>query len=691
MSYKNQQWIDSRFRSLAERKEDNRILSFIEKCDIPPQEMISFIRNTAPDALIYRISKSCRQRFSQTGNVVWKEAIDEADKRKARQGNRWALLNLLQSCLGKIQKENRDETRFLYLSEALGYARSFIEAFAHNDERGILSAQPYSILSAFLVHTAQSGEMRYTLQQIRAWRNAGLLSGHNGLLALSLPDLSDDEITGLSDEQLFAKTGVNTAYARHHLSNRLVRKEYWRSVRQGNQVKALTLAQYYYERKDYKTSFSLLRIIKDEPLQSAKSELLGLMYFYGLSVPKDFGKARSHLEGCLNDTIDPNPELVHALGEIYESTVSIKRAMELYKTILDNPHVLNNPFYEKITERFIWLERVYGLPDRVRMTVNITSRHRKCEFSVKIPAFCCVTVNWEKTKRISAAKIKSGDQYITFRHTYSSPGIYEINIEAQPLNAIESIEFSKYKNQLVDIRFERCKGLKQISLTGQSLPRLKLADSPYLIGLICRNNHIRYLDVRNAPMLNYLDCSYNPVEKVFGLPQTSIKYICMRGTKINRDEISRLLKLNDGKLCNSFLSDKTVKSDMRLEHYFRVTTWQQIRKYLKVNFSFYYWHNYTQCEKAYHVLKEMSQTPNSTPYKHGYLSVFDEYVSDDNIIRSEEFFLKEQIWSVSLATHVRAWRNRQPWMRYKPCCPAYFVCCCLVNMIENENEMKKYL
>ena len=66
----------------------------------------------------------------------------------------------------------------------------------------------------------------------------------------------------------------------------------------------------------------------------------------------------------------------------------------------------------------------------------------------------------------------------------------------------------------------------------------------------------------------------------------------------------------------------------------------------------------------------------------------DDYVSEDLIVGHEEFFLEKEPWNISLATQVKDMYRKEPWMRCEVTPPEYYVACCLVNMIRNENEMK---
>ena len=157
---------------------------------------------------------------------------------------------------------------------------------------------------------------------------------------------------------------------------------------------------------------------------------------------------------------------------------------------------------------------------------------------------------------------------------------------------------------------------------------------------------------------------------------------------LNRKLLADKLHFNRGTFCNALDYDSLESLDMRLEYYFRCTTWDKTKKFLRTKLSHYYCHALTKCEYAFRKLKEMSQKNNRTPYSKGVLEMWNDYVSDDTIVGHEEFFLEKEPWSVSLATKVRDMYFKEPWMRCESTPPEYYVACCLVNMIRNDKEMK---
>lgn len=277
---------------------------------------------------------------------------------------------------------------------------------------------------------------------------------------------------------------------------------------------------------------------------------------------------------------------------------------------------------------------------------------------------------------------------MTFKHTYKHPGVYKIDFEVTCIHSIEAIEFCRYRKQLKSIELINGWGLKKLSIIGQCIKTLKLPQSENLSGLICRDNNIDNLDLSQSPHLTHLDCSNNPVSVIKLHRNSSLTKVCIRNTMLDRGLLSNILSFNRGSFCNSLNYDSLESINMRLEYYFRCTTWDKTRKYLRTRLNHYYCHALTECEFAFYKLKEMARKNNRTPYQKGFLELWDDYVTDESICRHEEFFLEKEPWTVSLATKVSDRYNKEPWIWCESTPPEYFAACCLVNMIRNDKEMK---
>lgn len=198
------------------------------------------------------------------------------------------------------------------------------------------------------------------------------------------------------------------------------------------------------------------------------------------------------------------------------------------------------------------------------------------------------------------------------------------------------------------------------------------------------------MDLRGCPKLTWIDCSENEI-KILKLPKNSaLSRASLPATVVNKSIIDEVLRLNRGYYCGLMDYYDLCAIDMRLEYYFRCSTWDKVRKYIRENERYYYDHTLTECELAFAKLKRLSENVNFSPYeeKGGFLAVNGSYVSDDTIRHTEEYFIAEESWTTCLATKVRDIRRREPWMGFPTTSPEYYVASCLVNMIQNQEEIK---
>ncbi len=537
-------------------------------------------------------------------------------------------------------------------------------------------------------------EIKYTVDHLKEWLQEGYTPAIECVVDLAIRDLSTVDISrrllGLDDKEIVKLVSEyqDKAYLclRLHLNNVAVRKFFFKKADDRDMEYTFHLADYLYRIGRYEKAFQYLTKINSDHYRSTMSEYLGLMYFYGRGIASDYDKARNYLEISASDS----PEVVYALGEIYRYKGSLYNAVQLYRNFMISPY--NNSkdrFYQKVRKEFTEIYSAYGITDWIIMTIRIHRNNRRCEFSVELPPYCRILIYWGEPESSMLIRYSGKTRCRhTFRHTYRNPGEYKIDFEVVCHNSIEAFEFSRYKNQLKCIDFKMCMGLRKLSIIGQCLDSLELPLSEYLYGLICRGNNIHSLDLSACPKLTHLDCSYNPVEELKLHKSSPLTAVCARHTKVQRTLLIDTLRSNRGGFCNALDYDSLIQTDMRLEYYFRCTSWDKTRKYLKNNLSHYYYHALSECDRAFHSLKEMALRNNRTPYEKGVLEIDDEYVSEDTICGHEEFFLVKEPWVVSLATKVRDTHNKEPWMRCEYTPPEYYVAYCLVNMIQNEIEMK---
>lgn len=605
------------------------------------------------------------------------------------------LAKLSIECLRRIKREDivdQSEIRqdlvagLIYFGKALNL---------HKDDDlhvGCWSAR--RLLQYLIACQMNRSEVNYTVDHLNEWFREGYTPAIECVVDIAYRDLSADDMSkrllGLDDKKIVKLISEHQdkayLYLRLHLKKVAVRKFFFKKADEGDMEYCFHLADYLYRLGRYEKAFQYLSKINSDHYRSTVSEYLGLMYYYGRGVARNYDKARDYLE--FSDS--KSSEIVYALGKIYWFKGPSDKVVPLYRNFMTAPY--NNSedrFYQKVRKEFTEIFSAYGIPDWIIMNINIGRNNHQCEFSVELPPYCRILIYWgepESSLHIRySGKTRSRH---TFRHTYRNPGEYKIDFEVTCHNSIEAFEFSRYKHQLKSIDFHVSMGLKKLSITGQCLEALELPPSEYLYGLICRGNNIRSLNLNRCPKLTHLDCSYNPIEELKLHRNSPLTSACIRHTKLNRPPLNDILRSNRGSFCNTLDYDTLNQTDMRLEYYFRCVSWDKTRKYLRCNLSYYYYHALSKCERAYFRLKEMARKNNRTPYEKGFLEVDDEYVSEDTIRGHEEFFLEKESWAVSLATRVRNMYNKEPWMRCEYTPPEYYVACCLVNMVQNEKEME---
>lgn len=606
------------------------------------------------------------------------------------------LGELSRECLHRLKKEDivDEYTIRRDLSDCLFYLGKSLILFKDYDEHWldfmVCREFPY-----YIGHHMNKAEIEYVVNQLIEWFKVGYKPVVECIVDLAVSDLSKINVSerrlGLCDKKLVSIICDNSEkpylLLKRHLAKVVVRKLFFKKANEGNIDYAYHLADYLYQKKRYKKAFDYFTEIEDDRYDVGRARHLGLMYFYGRGVIRDYDKAKEYLESHVAWL---DPEETYALGEIYMFKGILYKAAELYRDFLIEPYGHNqSPYSLKVKERFIQIRGTFGIADWIIMTVRIGQNNRRCEFSVELPPFCRILLCWGEP-RSCVYIYKSGKERrkTTFRHTYRLPGEYKIDFEVTCHHSVEAIEFCRYKKQLESIEFLTGRGLKKLSIIGQRLESLIIPPSEYLTGLICRSNNINSLDLSRCPKLTHLDCSNNPVSVLKLHRNSPLTKACVRNTRLDRVALSKILRANRGAFCNALDYESLVAIDMRLEYYFRCTSWDKTRKYLRIKLNHYYSHALTECECAFYKLREMARKNNRDPYKKGVLEMSDEYVSDDTIRGHEEFFLAKEPWSVSLAAKVRDMYRKEPWMRCEATLPEYYVACCLVNMILNDKEMK---
>lgn len=570
-----------------------------------------------------------------------------------------------------------------------------VEVFADDFDASCISMNVMSL--SFLLRNVGNAEFQYAINRLTEWNVIGYEKCNDALTLILISELGKDSAErrlDLSDrEYVDIIAGCNSRF-RSSLSrllyNPTVREYYIKRANEGDIHCAFDLGTYYYEEEEYAAAFNALKDLED----SVTAQYLGLMYFYGRGTEPNPELARKYLE-IFNDRYWPKEEeVVWALGDLYARCGSKHKQYDLYLSLIENPYRDDDdPFLKKMLRQCMFYRKGKLTHDWMILEVEIKSEDLVCEFSLELAPYCHLIVDWGDGTCNKYGDLDRTGQ-ITCRHVYAQSGAYSISIESLWEKVIEGFDFSSYPRQLHFIYLGDCPGLRKLLIVGQCLTNLDLTPGGYrkdfLTGVICRDNALTKLDLRNCPNITHLDCSCNPIVSVKLSKHSALSVVSLPDSVVNRSGIDELLRLNRGSYCRQINNDDLIATDMRLEHYFRCTNWYKVRKYIRDNERYCYDHQLTECELTFSKLKELSKEVNHNPYedKGGFLAVHGSYVSDDSILHHEEFFILEEAWTTCLATKVRDPRRHDPWMGFSPTPPEYFVASCLVNMIKSWRELK---
>lgn len=707
--YKTKKCIDEKFNNILQSGDNQIVEDFLERCEFPPSDLVSLVLKQQQESFIDMITEVIPMRFFQTKNSQWVESWIQLNKYLADfKDDIQGAYNVVDHILHNIPKAFDKNRLSEKVSEAMGYFYRMVALYnleyqCHPKIKSIFDAS-FLGLCNFLFYNASEIEFRYIIKCLRSEVQSGSIPRGVKIEKLCLTDYDEDEIENQKYEILRAKTIVSTNNAEHFLNEEYVREVCMEKVRMGDNDIRLKLGLYYYETKDYDKAFPLLIktrgwINKDRFNTYMGIMYLGLMYYYGRGVERDYKKAMLLLEEVIGLEVlgVDGLEAYYVLGQIYGETVSIRKAIDIYIMALERYRDCDNPILKDISKSYMEILCFSSIPDTIKFSVKISPKNLKCEFSLDLPAFCKFIINWGESRK-GKCKVTVGTTkhkgILTLKHKYKIPGEYEITVSTLISKTLLGFEFIKYKYQLQTIEFTRSIAIKKITVIGQSLKELKLPDNTLLIGLICRNNNIKSLDLRKHPQLQYLDCSYNPLTSLKVSTRTALNKACLNGTNVDRAEINKILDLNSGKYCKPLYYNNIIEVDMPLEFYFRMTNWKGVKKYFRRDESFDYYRgnmNFKELESVFNCLKELANKRNKTPYSKGHLDIYNSFVNDETILGEEEFFITEKEWTICLATKVHDARFNEPWMGMEAPSPEYFVSNCLFNMKKNNSEMKKYI
>lgn len=496
----------------------------------------------------------------------------------------------------------------------------------------------------------------------------------------------------------------------------------------GDEDCAWIMVKHYHTTEQYGKVLEMSRLVSehhhgyDEILR-----LLASMYKNGQGVEQNLEKAR----GLYMECVERNRYRIHEnsdyynLGEIHRimyerdgKTDDLMKARRYYKAIISPiGEVHDYESYRKYGTAFRELYR-YSSSDTLSMTVKV-EKGEECAFYLKVIPVTCLAVDWgEKDGGLEHILIHIGlflsrTEKVSLKHQYKKEGVYVIKIVTEGAYSVDGIQYPETRRQLLSVDTLRCPALKTFVACGQMLETLDFSKNKYLHGVICRDNWLKKLDLRQCPTITHLDCSQNPELKDLLYDERSALTVLCAHNNTNLSEENILSIYNDVLVKNRGTLERhrelyvfdLQEVYMRLEYYVRCSQCDRLVLYLKKGLKYFksledeefsFSLSLDELKRAFQALKALKVSDYDFPYKSGYLKVMDTYVSVEDLcnehhICAEEFFITEHPWTECMSIPVRYGYYREPWMRFKPIEPEYIVACCLLNMIFNGEEKEKYI
>jgi len=491
-----------------------------------------------------------------------------------------------------------------------------------------------------------------------------------------------------------------------------------KAARNGDGTAAWQLIKYCYENKQYDKVLELSPLVKKHDYgYDEVVRMLASMYQNGDGVEQDLDKAAALYKKCLKIrslSIQEESDYYN-LGRIYRIKYGksglksdLIKARKYYKAVISP--CLNGRHNEIVKKAKFDYRALYRFcsSDVLRLTVK-TDVDGECSFSLKILGNTCLIIDWGE-KNNAEEIVPIGTSILNdieiesepIKHKYQKRGTYKISISTEGAYFIEGLIYNDDSCLLLRADTSRCPALKKFVATNQMLDKLDFSKNPYLHGLICRGNRLTKIDLTQNPAVTHLDCSHNPLEKLALGEDSALTVLNCNCTKIPCRDI-RVLHKNRGRILNQPMSAKElVILKLRLEYYVRCSSWENLLPFLEKEIKeicepeCYDDYSLDELKRAFDALKAFDVEKYHFPYISGYCEVMDSYVTVENLegdryYAEEEWFIRKAPWTVCMATPLVYGYYREPWMRFKPIQPEYFVACCLLNMITNDSEKEKYI
>lgn len=484
------------------------------------------------------------------------------------------------------------------------------------------------------------------------------------------------------------------------------------------------MAKRMLERHNYNMSFKICttvyRKLENSPYNwmAAESvcEMLGRSYEYGIGTVKDLMKAIYYYRQCYEAF---RTDCGYYLGRCYEKLGDDAMAMKYYKEIIDDGNYRETSGYrhhwDSENKRYKFISIPYRLEISFRRlkkkmhpnrhdVLEITGSSRLKTFTMELHVLmnATITIDWGDGEVHTEKWKVNGWHFIG--HEYTNYGeTWSIKITSDEENVIMGFRpLTAYS--VKSINLDRCKGLMYLICPNQSLKYLDLRGLSYLRDVNVHGNVLCLFSVSGLYNLTALDISNNPIDFLnLASRKVPLRLLSIRGTPLYykyKLDIQKQMELDFGQIIGPFYIKEQHDLYPTVGYYMRNCKWKHIKNYILRAYPKVSMEYLMSAKQVYELL--LKEKPQPSPegifleadgtFVYPCRGRKDEHgVYSESYTDGESFYLTtDNPWSVVLGTPIRDADNRMPFMRFPQRRNSYFAAMCLMEMIENEKEMKAH-